>query len=88
MPNLKTLQLDNNQILRVDYDTFMCLTKLEKLYLDYNKITTLSLSDDAFINLVSLEELELGYNKLNYMKQNVLQVLSIGSCLSRIKLIS
>ena len=80
--NLKTLQLDNNQLEHLFRDLFENLHLLQDLGLESNQIK--SIEPDAFAELTSLIYLNLRDNQLHFISHflhdlNMLQTLRIGS---------
>lgn len=63
MINLKELDLRNCSITEFEYDVFENLPRLEKLFLSYNSLV--SISAKTFENLKHLSHLDLSYNKVN-----------------------
>lgn len=73
--SVKTLYISGNPISKIyNVDMFANMSKLERLYLDGNKIT--HFQPGLFDGLASLEQLYLGGNRLKSLEPNVFQGLS------------
>nr|XP_034333096.1 leucine-rich repeat-containing protein 3-like [Crassostrea gigas] len=68
------LVLRNNQISRIDNNTFKGLPQLEILLLYSNQITTID--NNAFAGLSQLNKLELSYNRITRIDNNTFAGLS------------
>lgn len=60
--NLKYLNLEHNQINKVESGTFESLTTLNELYLAYNKMQ--SIAKGSFKGMLNLKNLNLGFNQI------------------------
>ena len=66
---LKILNMESNQIMRIDSKAFFGLNNLKELYLQKNQIS--SLSSMVFHDLVNLKRLDLSANKINHIDKNI-----------------
>ena len=67
-PNLSMLDLKENQLEKVENDTFRGFLKLEILDISYNNIT--EIHSDGFSDLKKLKTLHMRDNKINIVKNN------------------
>ena len=67
-PNLSMLDLKENQLEKVENDTFRGFQKLELLEIAYNNIT--EIDSDGFSDLRKLKTLQMRNNKINIVKNN------------------
>ena len=70
LKGLKFLNLNRNQIEKIDPDTFSSLKYLEDLNLSGNNIS--QLDKDLFVSLVELTDLDLSFNQLKSLPDNLI----------------
>lgn len=68
LPNLEELNLADNEMLRIDPYAFTGLRRLKKLYLDKNRLSTVTVN--VFSDLTQLVELDLSRNNLKNLSNS------------------